>query len=668
MQKYQSSLLIALLILVPLMVFWETIDHDFVWDDELSHLHRNPYLKEFKLENFLHFWQSPYEGMYIPISYNAWAGVKCVQDFCVDVRGQGGFDPRFFHGANLLCHIANGLLVFAILNILISLPWAAWAGALLFLLHPLQVETVAWISEFRGLLSTFFALLALWLYLKRRLLSNKTKESMFSWSYGGASLAFILSLLAKPSTVILPLLVFLIVCFFYKDPLRRHLGPLLLWLGLAGITLLITKISQPNRLLDFIPPFYLRPFIVFDAINFYLAKLFYPVNLCACYGRTPQVTVDSPYFFFSWIPLSAILILLWYTYPRSKKILFCFAIFTAGFLPVSGIVPFAFQNFSTVADRYLYLAMIGPAILFAVMIREFESKKITQIGAIVLLLFLALSSRQQMTPWENKITLWANVIEKYPGQAASHNNMGNALAGTGKNAEALIHYEKALEILPEYYYAYNSAANSLVAEGNTRKAKEYYSLAIKLNPGYMEAHNNLGHLLEREGQIVWAKKHYIEALKTDPYCAEAHTNLGNVLVKQREFDQAIHHYSQAVKINPYLALAYYNMGGAFLKKEQFSEAAIAYTKAAEIEPNDDDLWNNLGFAFFRQGQYSLAIEAYQRAVAIHPQSARNHRNLADAWQKQNNILKAIHHYSLSLKWEPNHEVTIKKLSALQGQK
>ncbi len=558
----ESKVKIFLLILIPFIIFFPAVNYEFVWDD---YLHQNhPSLQKVSTQSLLQIWQKPYVGMYIPVSYTTWALLK----------NETGFNPYPYHLANITLHILNGLLVFALLHYLSKNPWGSFFGTLLFLLHPLQVESVAWVSELRGLLSSFLGLSALLLFL------IYIKERAHISLYIIATLFLLLSLLAKPLGAVIPLFAATLAIFFHQTSPRKLLLTLSPWIIITLIIVITTKLAQPTQALEFVPPIALRPFIFADAFNFYLSKLLWPFNLCVSYGRTPEHIINQSHFLLAILPLLALSVTLYYQKKLSPLIV-PLAIFILGFLPVSGLIPFAFQNHSTVADRYLYLSLLGPALLLS----EKYSKKYLLL-AIILIFFLSYRTHTQLPTWQTPEKLWHHAITSYPNQTMAYNNLGKAYEKQGNLPQAIQYYEKALHQAPNSATAHNNIGTILEKQGKINQALEYYQRSLNLDIHIAIAHYNIANALEKQGKVQEAIKHYKQALKIEPHHLETHNNLGTLYAERGKWQEAIYHYREVLAINPRDTDANYNMARVYLGLGQLEETRMYYEQVLEAEPGN----------------------------------------------------------------------------------
>jgi hypothetical protein len=347
------------IVAITLVVFWRTHNFDFVWDDGTNVAH-NPYLKQVTLENTLVFWQRPYAKLYIPLSYSAWAGIAAIGKMTAPGL-PGTKNPRPFHLMNLLLHVLSVVVVFVILMRLVRDPWGCAAGALLFGLHPVQVEPVAWVTGMKDVLCGLLSLLALWQYLIYAESARSTIErpggakrkraavrpTQVKWvHYGLGTVALVLAMLAKPAAVAVPLIVAVFEQRVIKRPWRQWVLTVGAWVAITVPFIILTQWAQPATELTAIPPLWVRPFIAADALAFYLYKLIAPVSLSVDYGRSPDV-VQRGWVYFTWIIPFGIAAWIWFTKKEKGWLIAAAAVFTAGLLPVLGFIPFGFQNISS---------------------------------------------------------------------------------------------------------------------------------------------------------------------------------------------------------------------------------------------------------------------------------------------------------------------------------
>lgn len=603
------------LFLAPLLVFWPVHEFGYVPFDDALHVHQNPHLNPPTLSKVASLWTKPYHGLYVPLTYTAWA---------VQAKFAGGtndrLSPELFHVGNLLIHSLNGVLLYLLLSALGLPALSALFGSLLFAWHPLQVEPVAWISALKDLLCGFFVLLALWQYV---LFSKAEPGTTRRRRYCFAILAFGLGLLAKPAALVFPLLAGILEIAILRRPWRASLRCWAPWLLTAIPIWIVTKGQQPDALLGYVAPWQWRPLLVGEALSFYLSKLVFPFFLTLNYGRPPEQLLADPWTYVAWIVPVAVVVLLWRRQDR-RWWLAGAALFTAYLLPVLGLVPFYYQRFATVADRFVYLALVGPALALAWWLARGGRRRYAV--ATCVLCLLAFRSHQQLQTWRDSRSMIRQVASVNPRDPEVHYSLGIVLAeDTAPPGSMVFNSEMASSSLSE-----NEERDLLEKE---RMAAHHFREAIRLNPNHAFAHNNLALLLHRKGKLAEAEVEFRKAIGLAPNLAQAFNNLGVVLAQQGKISQAVEAFSKAVALMPADAKNHINLGMALEAGKESAQARIHFFRALEINADND-------FARLR---------------------------LADNLAGSGKPTEAILHYEALLKRSPDDKNVREKLVALQAQ-
>jgi tetratricopeptide (TPR) repeat protein len=615
-RKSKRDLCFILLILIatPLVLYWQATDFELVWDDGL-HLSSNPHLDSANLENLGHFWKEPFEGLYIPVTYNAWTLINALGTHLFS----GPHDPTLYHAANILLHTLNGLLVFALLRLFIKSPWAALAGALLFVVHPVQVESVAYASEFRGLLAACFGFAALLLYAKGRAAHYGKKRR--GWPLLCSSVFFFLAVLSKPSAAVLPLLAASLEIFLFRPSLKQLCSRSWLWLWVAfsvAIAVVTSSVQESNQSY----PFWAKPLIWMDAISFYLYKLLLPLSLASIYGRTPEHVMGQWWIYVIWAIPVGMGLCLWHFRKKAPLLILAAVIFLLGFLPVSGLKGFTFQSWSTVADRYLYLSMLGVALGIAYAATRMERKWQWSLMAAVILLLGTWSFSVQVPVWENSITLWSRCIEVNPGASRAYNNRAAAFNLGGQPDRAITDLNKSLAINPDYAGAYNNRAVAFNAGGKPDRAITDLNKALAINPDYAGAYNNRGIAFARKQEHDRAISDFSEAIARKPNWATAYNNRGITHDDKQEYDRAISDFNRALSLDPNYVEAYFNRGNVYNDRKEYDRAIADFDRALSLHPGYAGAYLNRGVSYYSKNEHDRAIEDYSRALALNP---NNHR-------------------------------------------
>jgi protein O-mannosyl-transferase len=506
----------AILILATALVFGRVVGFGWTeWDDTIN-VTKNPGLNPITPASLWSFWRTPYEGLYIPVSYSLFAAEVAISRAMFPGPA---LDPRLFHALSLVLHAACVLLVWQILRSRIASGLPALAGAMIFAVHPLQVESVTWISEQRGLLSALlcFAMLCL-----------SPDGDAPPWRRALCLTLFTLAILAKPHAVIAPLL---LAVLRGKGAWRATVAAAVsVWplLVAAAVVAMITRTQQPGAWawggVGVAP--WLRPIVAGDAISFYAEKFLLPVGLCLDYGRIPARVVADPLLVVRAVAMFAVIMGICIV-PRMRVIRVPVMLAVAGLLPVLGLVPFTFQGFSTVADRYAYLPMLGAAVgvaLTASRIRPALAAA-AAVGYVAWLVGLMVLTSVHLPTWRDDEALNRQIICINPRSTGGHLGLGVALSRGGRTGEALEELRAAVVANPDYFQARYELAQQLHLRGLRREAEGHYRAALTLRPTWADAHSNLGILLAQEGRLDDAIKHFRKAIALEPDHLAARMNL-----------------------------------------------------------------------------------------------------------------------------------------------
>jgi len=507
-----------------------------------------------------------------------------------------------YHLVNVLMHGFCAVLLWQVLRSL-RIP-GAWLGAALWALHPVEMESVAWVTEMKNTESCLFFLLSILFFVRWLSAKGSGKPIGADWSYIYILLFAALAMASKSSTVILPV-VFCLCAWWMEGRWRwRNLvivSPVILMsiaatlasMWTQGLHLAQEAVPQPAR------SWPERMATAGDAVWFYMGKLLWPHPLIMIY---PRWVIDAGQWI-SYLPLVAvvvILIILWIKRDSwSRPWFFAFAYFVAALLPVVGLADLYFQRYSFVADHFQYLASIGPlalagagmARLAAFIIPE---KSILQsiLGAGVLLI-LGLSSWHRTWVYEGKETLWADTIASNPGCWLAHNNLGQVLLDKGKADEAMAQFQEARELNPKFDMAYYNIGFVFFKNGRMDEAMTEFQKCLEINRNNVDAHNNLGSALMQKGRVDESIVQFQKALQINSNMAGIHYNFANALTQKGEFNEAIEEYKKALNINPDYTEAYNNLGIALAQNGRVEEAISQFQEALRRKPSDSDTKKNL---------------------------------------------------------------------------
>jgi tetratricopeptide (TPR) repeat protein len=614
----------------------------FIWDDE-SHLTRNPAvigplgLKE--------IWTTT-QAVYYPLVLTTfWALHKLV-----------GLNPLPYHLLNVFLHAASAILLWRILKRL--QVRGAWLGAALWGLHPVMVQSVAWVTELKNTQSCVFYLLSVFFFLKWedqggaacRSLLRSTRDRR-SAGFALSLLFFVLATLSKPSVVMLPVVLALCVWWRHRRIQWRDalaLVPFLLISVLAaGWTIWEQRFHARAIGPDWAQTLPERLIIAGRAIWFYLGKLIWPYPLIFIYPRWEI----HPAQMLAWLPLIGVLIalvVLWLARLQwGRAVFFAAAYYVISLFPVLGFFSVYFFRYSFVSDHFQYLASMGPLALAGAGIAVFAGRfsetagklgnnvavargKLVLTGSLwgVLLLSLGFLTWWQTAEYRDLSTLYKAILEKNPGCWMAQYNLGIVLSEQGETDQAIDHYRHAIALRPDYAEAHYNLGRLLAEQGQFNDAIAHYEKAVEINPADAEAQNNLGATLFAIGRVDEAIVHYHKALERQPDYAEASCNLANALVAKGDLDHAITLYSACLAAMPDQAEAQYNLASALLRKGRTDEAIVHYQKALQLGPESADAHANLGSALLAKGRVSDAMTEYTKALEISPENLAALSNLA----------------------------------------
>jgi tetratricopeptide (TPR) repeat protein len=640
------------LIVFVLIAYAQVFRADFIWDDE-SHLTQNPCvigplgLKE--------IWTTT-QAVYYPLVLTTfWALHKFV-----------GLNPLPYHALNVLLHAVSAILLWRVLRLL--QVRGAWLGAALWALHPVMVQSVAWVTELKNAQSCVFYLLSILFFLKweDQGLSvpgspQREIEERHSLVFALSLLSFLLATLSKPSVAMLPFVLALCV-WWMRGKIRWRdtvaFAPFALISIIASAWTIWEQRFHARAVgPDWVQTFPERVIIAGKAIWFYLGKLLWPHPLIFIY---PRWHVDSSNVV-AYLPLMAAiaaLIAFWFARTRLRRsLVFAAAYYVISLFPVLGFFSVYFFRYSFVSDHFQYLASMGPLALAGAGIATllgrfcgtpdhfvFHPETVPRSGNTitsprrqsiissafcgVLLVLLGFLTWRQTAEYHNLFTLYTATLEKNPRCWMAHYNLGIVLSQQGEADQAIEHYRQAVSLRPDYAEAHYNLGRLLVDKGQLNDAIAHYERAAAINPADAAAQNNLGVTLFGIGRANDAIAHYQKALEIRPDYGEASCNLANALIAKGDFDGAIARYTACLAVIPDQEEAQYNLASALLRTGRTQEAIVEYQKVLQMHPENADTHANLGIAFLTEGRIRDAIAEYTKALQISPENLAALSNLA----------------------------------------
>lgn len=574
---------------VGLMVLGAVVSFNFTSWDDYSTLARNPAMLPPTAQSWGDAWSKPYMDLWVPLTSSIWLVLASLAVHTQEGRIE--LAPAWFHLANLLVHLATVAILYKLLHRIIHHTWAAIVGAVLFAIHPLQVETVAWTSGLKDLLAGFFAILSLWWYVAAVQLPQRSSARHRQYIFSCTVL--VLGLLCKPSVMVVPVLAGVIDWLILRRDWRTVVQWVVPLLVIVIPFAIVARVVQPAHVaVSVAVPLWARPLIATDALAFYLYKLIWPVGLAVDYGRTPAAALASGSLWWTWIVPAVVGVLL-LVFRRPVRMAVAGALMmVVGLLPVLGLTHFDFQAYSTVADHYMYLPMLGVAVVsaWAIKVSGRDSakpvwrQKGVSVIAVVLLLFFAIRSSVQLFTWRDTSSLFVQVLRVNPNSWAAYTSLSVVASERGDVPRALDLAREAARINPNNANVQVNLASALTKAGQTAQAIEHYQEAVKIEPGNASALASMGGLLAQSGQVEQAERVLKQALGARPNDATARLNLGTLYATQGRLDPALAELELAVRYDPNNPQALANYGTVLMMSDQPEAAEAQFRRALLIRP------------------------------------------------------------------------------------
>jgi tetratricopeptide (TPR) repeat protein len=592
-----------------------------------------------------------------------WHPVTWLSHLC-DVQ-MYGLNAGPHHVTNLVLHLLNTLLLFWVLRRMTRATGRSALVAALFAVHPLHVESVAWIAERKDVLSTFFWMLTIWAYVGY--------QQRRTWlRYGLVAVPLALGLMAKPMLVTAPFALLLLDVWplgrawpgtggprpSLPDvvrqwvPLFREKVPLFaLAVASSAVTFVVQR--QGGAVGDFGTfPFAGRVANALVSYVAYIGKMIWPMRLLVFYPYPTSAPVWPA--FVALVALVGVSVLAVRLAARRPYLAFGWFWYLATLLPTVGIVQVGAQ---ALADRYTYVPLIGLFVIVAwgvpdLVARWRVPRLALSVAAAAAILACAAIARAQVTVWSSSEALWQHALALDADNYRAHDALGLIAAERGHTIDAMTHFSEAIRLEPGAPDPYNDLGLMLARQGRFDEAVAHYQFALQLKPRLAEAHNNLGMALASQGKLGEAIVHYTEALRIDPDVAAFHSNFGQALAARGRVGDAIAEYDEALRIKPRYFEAHGNLGLALASQGRIAEAIAHYQEALRITPASADTHANIGLALAAEGKLDEAIDHYREALRLEPGRADIHDDLGFALAAQEKIAEATPHFTEAIRLQP----------------
>jgi tetratricopeptide (TPR) repeat protein len=638
-QRWRVAVLCLVLAAITFAVFGQTAGFGFVNYDDNVYVYENANVAGgLSLKGLAWVFTHADCNFYHPLTMLSLMG-----DYQLHGLHAGGY-----HFTNVLLHTASAILLFLILRQMTGALWRSAFVAAVFAIHPLRVESVAWVAERKDVLGCFFFMLTLGAYARYVRKPNSRAR------YLVVAAAFVLALLSKPTMVTLPFVLLLLDYWpLNRFEQSRKLSGLILekipLLALAAGACVMTVLAEGKAIATLATvsmPLRFGNAVVSYAV--YLRQMVWPEGLAVPYP--PYNSLPPWEVALAGALLAVLSAVAWGERRRRPWMLIGWLWYLGMLTPMIGIVQVgAFPH----ADRYTYLPQIGIYVAVTWLAAEWRLSRVAlgglMAGVLAVLMFCAW---KQTAYWKSDETLWPQMLACTTGNYMAHFNLGNALRQEGRVDDAITHYEEALQIAPRDAETHNNLGIALSQKGREDDAITCFQKALEIQPDYAEAHHNLGKALFETGKIDDAITHFQQASQIKPDYADAFLMLGNAFLQKGSVDNAITQYQQALEIQPAFALAHDNLAIALRRKGRVDEAIAHFQQALQINPDDADAHNNLGNAQLQKGRVDEAIACYQKALQFKPGSATMHFNLGNAFMQKGNADEAIAHFQQGLEIQP----------------
>jgi tetratricopeptide (TPR) repeat protein len=665
--KYRSFLICLALMLITAAVFYQVCTYDFINYDDPIYVYENPNIQtNFTAKAIKWAFSTNRSSNWHPLTW-----LSHMLDWQLFGLAAGGH-----HFTNLIFHIANTLVLFIVLKQMTHRIWPSAFVAALFALHPLHVESVAWVAERKDVLSTFFWMLTMWAYVR---FVGRPKISRYLL----VVVFFALGLMAKPMLVTLPF-VLLLLDYWPFERIGPTISPkcgkaetkyLLFYLLIEKVPLfvmtvvscIVTFTVQQKGSGLVLMSLKLRIFNALISYVEYIGKMIWPVHLSMFYPH-PGRNVSIPYAIISAVFLLVVTILILRFATDHRYLVTGWFWYIGTLVPVIGLIQVGEQ---AIADRYTYIALTGLFIIIAWGLPELlgkwrYQKIILWISSLAVLSVLTTLTYFQQQYWKNSMTLFEHALKVTNNNYQAHFCIAYTLLKQGRIEEAIRHGTEGVRINPNHANAIVTLGVALSKAGRIDEAIDCFKRAIEIKPGFANAHFNLAIILTTKGRLNEAVSHYRIALETMD-TIDLHRNFGYTLLKLGRFEEAAAEYRKVLTAMPDNPDVLDKLSYALAHIGKLDEAISLYNKALQVAPDSVELRTGLALTLMENGNLSAAAKEYEKILLIQPQNVVAHNGLGTILSQQGKFDEAIGEYRKSLQIKPDDPNVLNALGAALGQ-
>ena len=654
-EKSQRLAIVVLLTIATVIAFAPVLNCGFVNYDDTGYVTKNPHVcSGVSLKTILWSFTATDQANWHPLTWMSHA-LDCTLF---------GLEARYHHAMNLFLHLVSSIVLFLVLERMTRAMWQSAFVALVFAIHPLHVESVAWISERKDVLSGLFWMLTMSAYVGY-------VRSRSPGRYVLTVSMFALGLQAKPMLVSLP---FVLILLDYW-PLRRYkisradsfgqvfaqfirsLREKIPFFVLSLLSCIVTYlVQQQGGSMASSGELSMSDRIANAVVSYavYIWKAVLPTGLAIFYPHSSsslqlwQIGLSVP-------ALTLISVFVWTRRIEHSYIIAGWLWFLGTLVPVIGIVQVGLQ---AMADRYMYIPIIGLSIMAAwgipALLQQRGIRRHVLAGAFVLVTAaMVVATRVQAACWKDSFTLFEHALEVTSGNHIAHNNLGAALEDSGRHAEALVHLREALRLRPDEILIHKNLARSLLAQGDLSEALDQYFWVLSHNQSDHALQAKVADILADEGKTEEAVQHYREAIRLDSTDVFSRCRLGQIYVQQMKFDEAKNQCLLALKQQPGYSKAHDVLGIIAVGQQKNDDAIGEFVEAIHCDSTNADAYNDLGILYDRMGDTARSLETYRLAVRSNPRHWNAQFNLGTALAKRGQLADAETHWLRAVELNPN---------------